>query len=275
MGNNDIFEKIGKLANDFGKDVIKYANQLGTVLTGSDDDSTIVLYDFINSYQKLYQEFKEEYNNLDKLNIGENNNVIEYIDNGDFRLLSLQLNNQEVNSIVPSGEYNRLIIREIDGVVSAAFSNGASYNSKVEPLTGKNIDPRVLRDYLDLFGKYYPLFEIYRDSRLGGSIHKSDTISFRIDAHNESLINGLDDMEVFIDTKNPLGGNYRILIHADLTDGVKINYGRSIVKVDNTTIPIIPNQIIDATLWTTKLNRSYLRNYNIDHYLANNNAKQR
>ena len=230
-------------------------------------ENTISLYDFVSSYKELYDQFKEEYQTINKLNIGNNNNVIEYIDNGDYRMLSLQLNDQEEGSIVPGDEYNRLIIEErpdYKNSLNAYFASGSTYRLKTPTVT--NVDQDILRSYLDLFGKYYPLFELYRDLNLGGSYRDGQLINFRINAHNASLINGLDNIEIHIESNNQININNYILIHVDLTNGVEVNHERSIAKIDSYQIPLLQAGVVDNAFYNTRINRKYLRNYDIDYH---------
>ncbi len=278
MGDS-IFDKITSGDLYFAKDIGKWIDKTVKTFIGNDEDNSILLYDFVSSYKNLYDQFKEEYDNLEKLNIGYYNNIIEYIDGKDFRMLSLQLNEQEEDSIVPGKEYNRLIIRERydckNEAIEAYFVTGSTNDSKSKKLTGVNTD--VLRGYLDLFGKYYPLFDLYRDINMGGCYNHSQSITFKIIGKNNSLINGLDSIEIFISSHYVMNINHSTLINVDLSDGIKVNPSKSIAKIDDLEVLAFSNYILKPTLETAlntiKVNRDYIRNYDLDKYSENIKTK--
>ena len=259
MGETRNFlDKILKTAENFGNDIVKWADQTSKTILANDEDSYITLYNFVASYKKLYDEFKKEYEELEKINIGNENNIIELINGDTFRLLTIQLNEQEEDSIVPSSEFNRLSIMESKNDIISYF---IGTNSKIKRL---NVDEDILRGYLDLFSKYYPLFELYRDMKLGGCNNFNQNITFKINAKNDSLINGLDNIEIYMEQQVILGATYNMLIHMDLSKDIKIDYDKSIIKFIGAQVPTFLNDLYNLALNNTKIDRRNLRNYNLD-----------
>lgn len=253
-----------------GNEIENWIKKIGDSFTSNDDDNSITLYNFVESYMKLYSDFKEEYESLEKLNIGEYNNVIEYIDNDNFRLLSLQLNEQEKDSIVPAEIYNRLIIQENynskNGIL-AYFSTGSSKCNRVVPVT--NVSSSILTGYLDLFGKYRQLFDFYRDIRLGGCFLPNQSVTFRIDANNDSLINGLESIEVYIESKYVFDIKRYMLINTNYPSwsigSSMIDYYKCRTKFgDENFSDLFLHEEYENALKTIKINRAFLRNYNLD-----------
>ncbi len=73
-------------------------------------NNLISLKDFILTVNKIYCAFKEEYDNLEKMNIGNDINVLSY-NNESGRQLYLKISDVSCDAIVPKG-FNYLLINE-------------------------------------------------------------------------------------------------------------------------------------------------------------------
>ena len=273
LSKSAYYHKIVKRANSVYFDFTKWLYKASKSFIDNDYDNSITLYEFASSYKRIYDEFKKEYDELEKLNIGYYNNVIEFIETDTYRMLSLQLNEQEEDSIVPGDEYNRFIIKELKDckkdAVYGYFLTSSTSISKMEQL--KRVDPEVLRGYLDLFGKYYPIFDLFRDMNLGGCRTNTQKIDFNINCTNNSLINNLESMEMILQSDYIFNSDYTLLIHLDLSDGVRIDSNKSIAKLeDYFTIheppEIFLKKIIERAIYFVRINRKFLRNYDLDQF---------
>ena len=80
-----------------------------------DTYNCVSLYDIVNTLSKTYREFKKEYDELDKFDLGEYVDIDDYLhftENGDeYRVLKLYIENPTITN----HEYTYLYIREING----------------------------------------------------------------------------------------------------------------------------------------------------------------
>ena len=85
-------------------------------------EELISINELVKIIHDFYQKFKEEYNHLEKMDIGNNNNIISYIGNEDFRILTMQINEQDDKTIVPEDFYQMTITDDNNRLV-LSFEN--------------------------------------------------------------------------------------------------------------------------------------------------------
>ena len=239
-----------------------------------DGNNLINLYDFIISYIEEYDSFKEEYERLGRLDLGKVTgiNFREYVDdhNG-YRLLTFDLSydysksyctmpvNSPVRLQVPVDRSKecRFMISERDGQVFACFTQEQNIN---KPIPVNNIPSEVLREYLDLFGKYRRLFELARDGI------ETENIFVKINPC-KSLVNGLESIDLrvngVVDFNDEHYGRYSIATQVRPTgSGV---YSHPIARFnDHLVNDFLPSQAIADVLKSIVVNRGYLNEYGIN-----------
>ena len=201
---------------------------------GDNEKDLVSLREYIEIIQKVYSSFKEEYEDIEKLNIGKYNNVLFYCDADDSKFLELQINEQEKDSIVPEDYgYCCLIMGESKGTVYAYFRKDDMIGS---PSIDIKVDPEIIREYLRVFGKYYALFETFKEIIFGKCIcsKHNQHLYLKTDTPNDSLIDDLDGIVINLFTDNFMSDNYSVELYVDLSDGIKIDYEKSHTIENNT-----------------------------------------
>lgn len=220
-------------------------------------EELISINELVKIIHDFYQKFKEEYNHLEKMDIGNNNNIISYIDNEGFRILIMQINEQDDKTIVPEDFY-QMTITDDNNRLELSFENSETFIIK------DNINPIILKNYLDLFSKYYPIFSLYRDLNQQNLIvsNRNNYLMMRMNATEDSLINGLEGIEFIIQNFNELGNNYVINLKIDLKDDIKINNKNSKIYINDQEIKKGPlyKKILDEVFNNIKFKRSKLNN---------------
>lgn len=197
------------------------------------EEDLISLKELAILIQTTYLRFKEEYETLEKIDIGKNNNVLDFYNDGCCgRLLHMQINEQEEKTIVPNG-FHYLTIGDFNGEHELSFKNSEMINKK--SITIDNVDSRILDGYLNLFEKYYPIFKLYVDLYENNYLasNRSQYLMMGMDTNNDSLINGLNGIEFNIQNFNEMGNNFIIRLYVDLRNGVNIDYKKSKIIVND------------------------------------------
>ena len=197
------------------------------------DEELISLKELATLIQTTYLRFKEEYETLEKIDIGKNNNVLDFYNDGCCgRLLHMQINEQEEKTIVPNG-FHYLTISDFNGEHELSFKNSEMINKK--SITIDNVDSRILDGYLNLFEKYYPIFKLYVDLYENNYLasNRSQYLMMGMDTNNDSLINGLNGIEFNIQNFSEMGNNYIIRLYVNLQNGVNIDYKKSKIIVND------------------------------------------
>ena len=224
-------------------------------------EELISLKELAELIQNLYSKFKEEYNNLEKLDIGENNNIIHCDIEDDHKLLIMEINEQKEKSIVPNN-FNILTLIGHNDEFQLYLKEDDMIDSKI--ITIDNIDQKILKEYFDIFYKYYPLFKLYIDLYQNPSLvsNGSHYLHMDIDANADSLINNLNGIKFNIQNVNELGDNYIINLYIDLTNGINIDYNKSEIimndsKKDKKEFGYI--EILNQAFENIRFNRSSLK----------------
>ena len=238
------------------------------------EEDLISLKEIATLVQASYSRFKEEYKTLEKLDIGKNNNVIDFYNDGCCgRLLYMQINEQEEKTIVPNG-FHYLTISDFNGEHELSFKNSEIINRK--SITIDNVDSRILDGYLDLFEKYYPIFKLYDDLYENNYLasNRSQYLMMGMDTNNDSLINGLNGIEFNIQNFSEMGNNYIIRLYVDLQNGVNIDYKKSKIIVNDSVKKFDGfgyTEILNYAFENIKFNRSSLEGSNFIQFAENQN----
>lgn len=181
-------------------------------------DSSISLFELVSSFNKLYLEFKEEYDKLEKLDLGDNVELI------NFNKYSVNDSNYRVSKFYISGSHlttssdTFLYLREINGKIKPFVTNDYHRSDKKYFYKDINLDREIAKKYLDLFEKYNSLLTIYdylKYKRLFGD--GSSSIFTVIDNHHSNLLKGLNTFRIII------GGDY---VDTDFSFDLFVNLGK-------------------------------------------------
>ena len=122
-------------------------------------DNCVSLYDFISSFNATCAEFKRKYNELEKLDLGEEVEVNDidgdYVYDGDkYRCVSFWVNEPKFID----RKWAQLFIREINGEMKSFIKYGQDWNgsARYQDIT---LDEEKSRKYLDCFTPYEEFFK--------------------------------------------------------------------------------------------------------------------
>lgn len=272
--------KIEKRDDEFKKAIDSGIDKLNKALDDYEEGNVISIEEYIKSFKKAYLAFKEDYDKQEKLNIGEIKNVVSY-SSGDGRGIRIQLDPSKNRKVYFGDEYAYLDIFEEDGRIWANLITKCGYAGKVKRFIGEN---RVLREYLDLFYEYRPLFELYMRQNGTDPLPVCDkvrifdaakcclTISFS--SPDDSLIKGLDTVEI-TGTVNQLSSrdsqDFSFKLCVDLRNGFKIDHNDSeinYIKLDNKRISL--NYLPEELISIIQINRRHLMGCAIIEYTEDN-----
>lgn len=235
------------------------------------EERMMSLKDLTMLMQTAYSKFKEEYSGLEKLAIGENNNVVYYVAEDGFRMLNMVLSDQKEGTIVPEDSYY-LSICDRHGNLELSFQDANSIASG-NGVTVDNVDPRILNGYLDLFGRYYPMFELFIDYGCDFlADHNNQYLTMNMVANNDSLINGLIGVEFNVQNFSEMGNNFIVKLYVDLRDGVNIDYNRCEIIVNDSPKKAYGfgfKEIIDHVFENIRFDRSSLEDYGFVEFAQN------
>jgi len=122
---------------------------------------SINLMHLVSSFNKLYLAFKKEYDELEKLDLGKNIEVLSFVkfdyEGDNYRYLALYID----NPVITNHKDTFLYLREFNGEIKPFVTNN------INPLDEKyyhdnvKLDSDIVKRYLDLFEKYSLLLETY------------------------------------------------------------------------------------------------------------------
>ncbi len=160
---------------------------------------SISLLHLISSFNKLYLSFKKEYEELEKLNLGKNIEVLSFekFDFGkdNYRLLTIYIDSPTITN----HKDTLLYLREINGEIKSFVTNNANPFDKNYYCEGVILNDDVAKRYLDLFEKYRLLLEIYnhlKNNQLFGD--GTNYILTVIDDYDSNLLEGLKAIKISI-----------------------------------------------------------------------------
>lgn len=158
---------------------------------------SISLFHLVTSFNNLYQSFKKEFDKMEKLNLGQTVEVLnfgKFEDNGNcYRNLILYIDNPTMTN----HKETYLYLREINGEIKPFITNSVNPFVKDEYRENIKLNDEVSKKYLDLFEKYELLLKIYnhlKNSQLFGD--GTNSIYTVIDNYNSNLLEGLKTFKI-------------------------------------------------------------------------------
>jgi hypothetical protein len=159
-------------------------------------DNSISLFSLIEDFNKLYLDFKKEYDELEKLDLGNFVELISFnkysVNDNNYRVLKFYINDSH---ITPTDTF--LYLREINGKIKPFVTNDYHCSDKKYFYKDINLNREISRKYLDLFEKYNSLLAMYnylKYRRLFGD--GSSSLFTVIDNHHSNLLNGLNTFRI-------------------------------------------------------------------------------
>lgn len=214
-----------------------------------DYNNTISLYNLVSSFNKLYLEFKKEYETLDKLELGEYIEIVNFskseFNQNKYRILRIYVQ----KPIICNHNNTILYLVEENENLSSFITNRK--NDKDYRVIRENIklNPVTIKKYLDLFEKYELLLETYnylkRQFVFGNG---TDTLFTRI---GDNLTSGLTYFKLEYGSSY-INSEYFIKLFINLGNDFGIDYDKSEIVLDS------ENKEVDEELVNKLLNNTYI-----------------
>lgn len=260
--------------------IIKKINQIFTDSANESQstcDNSASLKEIVNAFRLAYQKFKTEYDNLDKLDLGEEISIEDYspYEDNDNVFQSLIIRVEKPKIIRKPSTY--LCLVEEDGKILSYVKSTNEYEGETKYRLDVSLDENIVRGYLELFKKYSALFDFYtwlNDEAIVISGKEDFTsleetsiiplkksladnketfgLSLDIDSKSGNFLSDIEDMIISINSQGDL-----IEIIIDLTTG-EIDKQSSQVFLGGNRIndPIV----LERLLSDIHVNRDYLNN---------------
>jgi len=137
-------KKRGEINSNFKNNEIDFSNSTN-------------FYHLVESFNKLYLLFKKDYENLSKLDLGENVELWEFYkdEKNNYKCLTIYIDNPKKE--ICDYEEIILLLYEEDGKVHSRVTNNLSYLDKNYFNKELNLDEKKVENYLS-FGEKYQLF---------------------------------------------------------------------------------------------------------------------
>ena len=164
-------------------------------------DNCVSLNEVKEAFRVAHQAFKEEYDKLDKFDLGEKVTIdyhSMYEDNdGEFRILVFYIENPTFTD----KKETLLYFKETDKSIETWITDTGYYDEDKDYKIDIKLDEDKVRGYLDLFDKYDSLYDFYNryDS---SSLHdkKPFCLLEKISSPNENFLDDMDSMSFYLST---------------------------------------------------------------------------
>lgn len=223
-------------------------------------ENTISLYNLVKSFNELYLKFKKEYDNIEKFELGEYVEIIEYanyrssFDDKDYRHLIFYIE----NPTICNHKYTYLYFFDKNKEPSALITSNTTRNSYEEGYYREaiNLDLNKVSKYLDLFSKYQVLLDTY--NYLKNQFIFGDSSNILCSHIDGDLLKGLESIKLTLGSLDFFSED-SIVLYINLGENFGIDYKKSSVILNNNIINF-ENKDIDKIVNDTYISKKYLKN---------------
>lgn len=217
-------------------------------------DGSISLYNLVSSFNKLYLLFKKEYEELEKLNLGKDIEVLSFekfdYNGDDYRSLIFYIDEP---TITKHGD-TILYLREINGEMKPLVTNNRNPFDKNYYREDIKLNDDIAKKYLDLFEKYSLLLNTYnylKNRQIFGD--GTNGIYTSIDNYNSNLLKGLNKFKIsfgstYFDTERFI----EILINLGENFGIDYDNSKMILDNEETSIDKETSDRLFANVYVNK-----------------------
>lgn len=236
-----------------------------------DTTNCISLYNLIYSINKMHCLFKKEYEELEKLDLGDDIKIL------GFNKFEHQLRVLDMLVYKPkmlNTNYTYLYLREVNGVSMPYITNEISIHSdngfyrKTIKLPAKTV-----KKYLDLFEKYELLLKLYK--YLNNRIIFNDgtyMLYTRIESTNDGILNDFVSFKIGMDENHFMKPGSHININVNLRNDFSIDLERCNVALNENEISLNSDEYVNI-LKNTYINGKYLIDDKIKDAKKSDNVK--
>lgn len=195
-----------------------------------DYENSVSFYHLVESFNKLYLKFKNDYDRLTKLNLGDKLEILKFgkweYNGSNYRKLVIYVDNP--NKEVCDDYDTLLYLYEKDGEVSSYVTNNllpweeGYYKKYLE------LDNQLVKSYLDLGDKYVLVIDSYNSLKNNSVFGNGTTCLFS--KINGELLEGLSTFELAFGNNYFNTSDYINLVFK-LGDNLEIDYDKSLVKI--------------------------------------------
>lgn len=183
-------------------------------------NKTISLYDLVDIFNRLYLSFKKEYQQLDKLELGEGIEVKQFIKKSDENYRHLLIN---ISKSVK--EPTLIYFTECNNEIKSYITNAVNPSDKKYYSQEVSLNKKNVKDYLELFEKYELLLYLYHHFQYGMIISDgTHTLSTKINSENNIFSDNLKNFIISASINNYKKPSDFIKLSVNLGDSFGINY---------------------------------------------------
>lgn len=220
--------------------------------------NSINLYHLVESFNKYYLLFKNDYSNLIKFNLGKKEEIIKFYACADgessFRNLIIYIYN--IDKEICNHYETLLYLCEKNGKTYSYITNGLNFFDKDFYRKELQLDSKIIKSYLD-FGEKYGLFiDSYDDLRNKFIFGNGCTVL--LSKINGNLYEEINDFELSLGNVYFNSYDYINIIFR-LGDGLSIDYDMSKVVFDNVECDD-KKEIINRLIHKLYINKNKLSN---------------
>ena len=265
---DEINNKLNKFRND---DISTWLNMFYNCYDRANDRKNrdvINIKDFIEELYNAYLSFKEEYTEKCTLKLGNNLEYESFSETSGKRLVFKVDAKQGSNSDVPWPINSRLFITNYKGKYNAYFAGRSDLKYSLIK------DEEVFDNYLNVFQKYKPLFDLF--DGIGGAIFAENQryIQISIDPADGTYINNLNGINIALFERDNGEYRYFVNLYISFTDGLKIDYSKSFMKTKKNYVDTPDVRIYDNLLNSLNVSCEEL-DYDLLTSIKNDNEKRR
>jgi hypothetical protein len=240
-----------------------------------EEDKLVSLKEFASSVQHAYLKFKEEYDAMDKIDLGRIDFVSFYAKefNGlKHRGLKLRIREKgtALDEKLPKGEtcwvsFTQSNPYDLEGIRFLSYTLDKKGDIDNVYKEYKNYDPRKLLEYLDLFERHNAIFGLNSVLSRNSCICSKggDTLQVHFYDVDGNIMNGVSNVEFVIDSYHAFSKNYNVHLLFNLENDLVIDYKKSYIEIGDKKYHA-SNEMYELIANYIKFNRTFLDDYDLD-----------